>query len=51
VFAIYLHARITKGWEGTKPAILASFGFFTVWICYLGVNILGTGLHSYGWIQ
>lgn len=51
VFAIYLHARITKGWEGTKPAILASFGFFTVWVCYLGVNILGTGLHSYGWIQ
>lgn len=51
VFAIYLHARITKGWEGTKPAILASFGFFIVWICYLGVNILGTGLHSYGWIQ
>ena len=51
VFAIYLHARITKGWEGTKPAIIASFGFFIVWICYLGVNILGTGLHSYGWIQ
>lgn len=51
VFAIYLHARITKGWEGKKPAILASFGFFIVWICYLGVNILGTGLHSYGWIQ
>lgn len=51
VFAIYLHARITKGWQGKKPAILASFGFFIVWICYLGVNILGTGLHSYGWIE
>ncbi len=50
-FAIYLHTRITKGWEGKKPAILASFGFFIVWICYLGVNILGTGLHSYGWIE
>lgn|SRR6476646_594019 len=51
IFAIYLHARITKGWQGKKPAILASFGFFIVWICYLGVNILGTGLHSYGWIE
>ncbi len=51
IFAIYLHTRISKGWQGKKPAILASFGFFIVWICYLGVNILGTGLHSYGWIQ
>ena len=51
IFAIYLHTRITKGWEGKKPAILASFGFFIVWVCYLGVNILGTGLHSYGWVQ
>jgi cytochrome c-type biogenesis protein CcsB len=51
IFAIYLHTRITKGWEGKKPAILASFGFLIVWICYLGVNILGSGLHSYGWIQ
>ncbi|MGY6529389.1 MAG: c-type cytochrome biogenesis protein CcsB [Cyanobacterium sp.] len=49
VFAAYLHARITKGWQGRKPAILAAGGFFVVWICYLGVNILGKGLHSYGW--
>nr|AKZ21073.1 heme attachment to plastid cytochrome c [Prasiola crispa] len=50
IFAIYLHTRITKGWEGRKPALLATFGFFIVWICYLGVNILGTGLHSYGFL-
>lgn len=49
VFAAYLHSRITKGWQGRKPAILAATGFFMVWICYLGVNILGKGLHSYGW--
>lgn len=49
VFAAYLHARITRGWQGRKPAILASGGFFVVWICYLGVNLLGKGLHSYGW--
>ena len=51
VFAIYLHARILKGWTGRKPAIIATFGFFVVWFCYLGVNLLGTGLHSYGWFS
>jgi len=51
VFATYLHARITKGWEGKKTAILGSLGFFVIWICYLGVNFLGKGLHSYGWIS
>ncbi|TVQ58170.1 MAG: c-type cytochrome biogenesis protein CcsB [Spirulina sp. DLM2.Bin59] len=49
VFAAYLHARITKGWQGRKPALLAASGFVVVWICYLGVNLLGKGLHSYGW--
>jgi cytochrome c-type biogenesis protein CcsB len=50
VFASYLHARITKSWQGEKPAIIASFGFVVVWICYLGVNFLGKGLHTYGQI-
>jgi cytochrome c-type biogenesis protein CcsB len=50
VFAAYLHARITKSWQGKRPALLASVGFVVVWICYLGVNFLGKGLHSYGWI-
>jgi cytochrome c-type biogenesis protein CcsB len=49
VFAAYLHARITRGWQGRKPAILAASGFIVVWVCYLGVNLLGKGLHSYGW--
>jgi cytochrome c-type biogenesis protein CcsB len=51
VFATYLHARITKGWEGKKTAILGGLGFFVIWICYLGVNFLGKGLHSYGWVS
>jgi len=51
VFATYLHARITKGWEGNRTAILGGLGFFVIWICYLGVNFLGKGLHSYGWIS
>lgn len=48
-FAIYLHTRLVKGWQGQKPALVALFGFFILWICYLGVNLLGKGLHSYGW--
>jgi cytochrome c-type biogenesis protein CcsB len=51
VFAIYLHTRLTKGWEGKKPALIASLGFVTVWVCFLGVNLIGEGLHSYGWLS
>jgi cytochrome c-type biogenesis protein CcsB len=50
VFASYLHARITRAWQGRKPAMIASVGFIVVWICYLGVNFLGKGLHTYGQI-
>jgi cytochrome c-type biogenesis protein CcsB len=50
VFAIYLHSRLIKGWQGEKAAFLGSCGFFVIWICYLGVNFLGKGLHSYGWV-
>lgn len=51
IFAIYLHTRLTKGWEGEKPAIIASLGFLVVWFCYLGVNLIGEGLHSYGFFK
>ena len=49
-YAAYLHMRISKGWQGRRPALLASGGFLVVLVCYLGVNFLGIGLHSYGWI-
>ena len=51
IFAIYFHFRITKGWQGKKSAFVAAIGFVVVWICYLGVNLLGSGLHSYGWLS
>ena len=51
VFAIYLHARLTKGLKGKESAIIGASGFFVIWICYLGVNFLGQGLHSYGWLS
>ena len=49
VYAAYLHARLTRGWQGKKPAIIAIAGFFVIIVCYIGVNLLGVGLHSYGW--
>jgi cytochrome c-type biogenesis protein CcsB len=56
VFAIYFHSRQQSANSQTSetirargPAIVASFGFVFLWICYLGVNLLGKGLHSYGW--
>lgn len=49
IFAIYIHSRIAKSWSQEISALIASFGFLIIWICYLGVNLLGKGLHSYGW--
>ncbi|CAI0384128.1 unnamed protein product [Linum tenue] len=48
IFAIYFHIRVNKNGEGLNSAIIASIGFFLIWICYFGVNLLGIGLHSYG---
>lgn len=50
-FAIYLHTRLVQGWQGIKPAWIATLGFLIIWICYLGVNLLGKGLHSYGFLN
>ena len=51
IFAIYFHTRLSKGWNGFKSSLLASFGFIIIWICYLGVNLMGKGLHSYGFLS
>jgi cytochrome c-type biogenesis protein CcsB len=51
IYAIYLHTRFTRGWQGQKPAIIASLGFVVVWLCFLGVNLIGEGLHSYGFLN
>nr|YP_010141266.1 cytochrome cheme attachment protein [Rubus xanthocarpus]QQK91426.1 cytochrome cheme attachment protein [Rubus xanthocarpus] len=48
VFAIYFHIRTNKNFESVNSSIVASMGFFIIWICYFGVNLLGIGLHSYG---
>nr|WGM76244.1 cytochrome c heme attachment protein [Deckenia nobilis] len=48
IFAIYSHTRTNQSLQGTNSALIASIGFFIIWICYFGVNLLGIGLHSYG---
>mgnify|MGYP003952633235 CR=1 FL=1 len=49
VYAAYLHTRLSRGWQGRKSAIVSSAGLIVIIICYIGVNLLGVGLHSYGW--
>jgi cytochrome c-type biogenesis protein CcsB len=47
-YAAYLHARATAGWKGSKASVVALIGYATVLFSYFGVNILFSGLHSYG---
>ena len=49
VYAAYLHTRLIRGWQGRRPAIVAVVGLVVIAVCYIGVNLLGIGLHSYGW--
>ena len=49
VYAIYLHVRLVRGWQGKRSAYVAISGLVVISICYIGVNLLGVGLHSYGW--
>lgn len=48
VYAAFLHARLVRGWEGKRVAILSIVGFTCVLFTYFGVNFLLRGLHSYG---
>ena len=48
IYAAFLHARFTRGWVGRKAAWLSILGFAATIFCYLGVNLLLSGLHSYG---
>mmetsp|Transcript_58899 Transcript_58899/g.172395 ORF Transcript_58899/g.172395 Transcript_58899/m.172395 type:complete len:424 (+) Transcript_58899:40-1311(+) len=48
VYAGYLHTRLQLGWDTRDSSKIGAFGFFVVWLCYIGVNLMGVGLHSYG---
>ena len=47
IFAGYIHARVTRGWRGSRAAWLSLAGFGAVIFNYTVVNIFFTGLHSY----
>jgi len=51
VYAFYLHSRMVRGWRGKKVAIVAVTGFVVAMFTYIGVNLLLSGLHSYGDIK
>ena len=48
VYAALLHARLIKGWYGTRIAWFSIIGFACVLFTYFGVNFILSGLHSYG---
>lgn len=47
VYAVYLHQRLLKNWQGEKAAFLNVIGFLCVLFTFFGVNYLLKGLHSY----
>ena len=46
-YAAYLHARATAGWKGRAAAYVALFGYATFIFNFVGINLFGSGLHSY----
>lgn len=48
VYAALLHSRFMRGWHGKRIAWFSIIGFACVLFTYFGVNLLLTGLHSYG---
>ena len=46
IYAILLHARLVRGWQGKTIAWISIIGFAAVIFTYFGVNLL-PGLHSY----
>jgi len=47
VYAGYLHARVTRGWDGRRAAYLALAGYACLLFNFLVVNVFFVGMHSY----
>ncbi|THB79845.1 MAG: c-type cytochrome biogenesis protein CcsB [Desulfobacteraceae bacterium] len=47
VYAVLLHLRLMRGWQGKRISWLSIAGFICVLFTYFGVNYLLSGLHSY----
>ncbi|GAA3510995.1 c-type cytochrome biogenesis protein CcsB [Georgenia daeguensis] len=50
IYAAYLHARATRGWEGRRAAYLSITGFVAILGNYFLVNLVFNSLHSYSGI-
>ena len=48
IYGAYLHARVARGWVGRGAAWLLIVGFSSVLFTFIGINVFGSGLHSYG---
>lgn len=48
VFAVYLHARFTRGWTGLRTVALVVVGWFAMLFTWVGVAWLLSGIHSFG---
>jgi len=46
IYAVYLHARSQRGWQGRPAALLLVLGFLAVLLTYSG-NLWFSGLHTY----
>ncbi|MFC8600375.1 MULTISPECIES: c-type cytochrome biogenesis protein CcsB [unclassified Isoptericola] len=47
VYAAYLHARTTRGWDGRRAAWFVIVGYLCVLFNFTGVNLIFNGKHSY----
>ncbi|HSW35668.1 MAG TPA: c-type cytochrome biogenesis protein CcsB, partial [Candidatus Limnocylindrales bacterium] len=48
VFAVYLHARFTRGWTGMRAVALVAIGWAAMLFTWIGVAWLLPGIHSFG---
>ncbi|MEX1030966.1 MAG: c-type cytochrome biogenesis protein CcsB [Paenibacillaceae bacterium] len=46
-YTVYLHLRLSRGWQGNKSSWLSVLGFIVVMFTLIGVNLIVAGLHSY----
>ena len=51
VYAAYMHARATAGWEPKKAMGIALAGYACILVNFLVVNVFFVGLHSYSGLK
>ena len=51
IYAAYMHARATAGWEPRKATWIALVGYVCVILNFTVVNLLLSGLHSYSGLK